>query len=218
MEWCPGPASDWQNQILWGQGQVLNKAVNALQVILMCSQVWKLLPLKMELWLCVPAWNLSYIENRPASQKGSCTFFFSSLWFFLESNHLLKTCPKPGLCLCGGICSQVEVHVSYSSCIYAKLERADCELPGVSSGARMGPLQEQQTITPSSAPTAPVNLSIIKLLSRWNCRWQMWQTKRDTGQNQPTKCAWVRSWSVDLPVLLFQGRVCKPWTCSHANQ
>lgn len=39
-----------------------------------------------------------------------------------------------------GICSQVEAHLSYSGCIRAKLEGADCELPGVSSGDRMGPL------------------------------------------------------------------------------
>lgn len=144
-------------------------------------------------------------------------FFFSSLWYFLESNHLLKTCPKPGLCLCRGICYQVEVHVSYSSCIHAKLEQADCELPGVSSGARMSFVKtaDHYSILCSHCSCY---LFIIKLLPRWNCRWQMWQTKLDTGQNQPTKCAWVRSWSVDLPVLLFQGRVCKPWTCSHANQ
>lgn len=50
--------------------------------------------------------------------------------------------------------------MSYSSCIHAKLERADCELPGVSSGPEC-PLQEQRTITPSSAPIAPVTSSLL---------------------------------------------------------
>lgn len=48
--------------------------------------------------------------------------------------------------------------MSYSSCMHARLGLADCELPGVSSGEQMGPLEEQQSSTPSSAPVAPVTL------------------------------------------------------------